>query len=94
MVRLCGGTSKRAFMAAFPSTSKVRTGFKHSCKGDCQVAFGVPPTRLIPKRSAQVGSPSNRQKNATRLLFCLIVVIVNLGAWLWPSQISKANMAI
>ncbi len=33
--------------------------------------FGVPPTCLIPKRSAQVGSPSNRHKNATRLFFFL-----------------------
>lgn len=58
--------------------------------------FGVPPTCLIPKRSAQVGSPSNRHKNATRLFifFCLIVVIFKLGAWLWPSPISKANTAI
>lgn len=58
--------------------------------------FDVPPTCLIPKRSAQVGSPSNRHKNATRLFLflCLIVVIFKLGARLWPSPISKANTAI
>lgn len=33
--------------------------------------FGVPPTCLIRKRSAQVGSPSNGDKNATRL-FCFV----------------------
>lgn len=41
--------------------------------------------------------PIKHTEKCHEALFCLIVVIANLGclgAWLWPSQISKANIAV